>query len=113
MNLDDLRINAEAAEGLLKAMASQPRLMILCELLDGEHTVTELHEAIGLSMSAVSQHLARLREENIVATRRESQTIWYTLEGQAVETLLHALHDIYCAPTKGARRSNSRQRISE
>ena len=58
MNLDELQIRAGAAEKLLKAMASQPRLMILCELLKGERTVTALQQAVGLSMSAISQHLA-------------------------------------------------------
>ncbi len=99
MNLEALQINASAAEGLLKAMANQARLMILCELLQGERTVTELHNAVRLSMSAVSQHLAKLREENIVATRRESQTIYYSLAGVAVEKMLATLHEIYCGPT--------------
>ena len=71
MNLDELQIRADAAERLLKAMASQPRLMILCELLKGERTVTALQQAVGLSMSAISQHLARLRADELVATRRE------------------------------------------
>ena len=71
MNLDELQIRAGAAERLLKAMASQPRLMILCELLKGERTVTALHQAVGLSMSAMSQHLARLRADELVSTRRE------------------------------------------
>lgn len=97
MKLEDLQTKAEAAEGLLKAMANQARLMILCELLKGERTVTELHEAAQLSMSAVSQHLARLREEQIVATRRESQTIYYSLASDAVERMLTTLHDIFCA----------------
>ena len=71
MNLDDLKLKAEAAGCLLKAMASRPRLMILCELLKGEQTVTALHRSVGLSMSAMSQHLARLRADDLVATRRE------------------------------------------
>ena len=71
MNLEELQIRADQAEKLLKAMASRPRLMILCELLKGERTVTALHQAVGLSMSAISQHLARLRADELVATRRE------------------------------------------
>ena len=67
MNLDELQIRAGAAEKLLKAMASQPRLMILCELLKGERTVTALQQAVGLSMSAISQHLARLRADELVS----------------------------------------------
>jgi ArsR family transcriptional regulator, virulence genes transcriptional regulator len=98
MNLEELKLNATRAEGLLKALANQARLLILCELLKGERTVTELSESVGLSMSAVSQHLAKLREEEIVATRRESQTIWYTLVSEAATKLLTALYDVYCGP---------------
>ena len=100
MNLEDLQSRASAAEALLKAMASQPRLMLLCEMVKGERTVTQLHEAVGLSMSAVSQHLAKLREEDIVATRRESQTVWYSLNGPAVEKMLATLYEIFCAPNE-------------
>jgi DNA-binding transcriptional ArsR family regulator len=105
MKLAGMQLNAAAAEALLKAMASEARLMILCELLEGERTVTELHEAVHLSMSAVSQHLAKLREENVVATRRESQTVYYTLASDAAERMLATLHDIFCAPGIG----NARQ----
>jgi DNA-binding transcriptional ArsR family regulator len=99
MKLEKLQSQAGAAERLLKAMASRPRLMILCELLDGERTVTELQKAVGLAMSAVSQHLAKLREAEVVETRRESQTIYYSLSSDAVEELLRSLYSIFCAPT--------------
>ena len=83
--------------------------MILCELLDGERTVTELHIAVGLAMSAVSQHLAKLREEGIVATRRESQTIYYSLASEAAEKMLAVLYEIFCAPAeKGTAKKKSR-----
>ena len=98
MNLEDLQLKAGAAEKLLKAMASRPRLMILCELLKGERTVTALHEAVGLSMSAMSQHLARLRADQLVATRRESQTIFYSLASDSATRMLETLYDIYCTP---------------
>ena len=101
MNLDELQIRAGAAEKLLKAMASQPRLMILCELLKGERTVTALQQAVGLSMSAISQHLARLRADELVATRRESQTIYYSLESDRVRKLIDLLYQLYCAPECG------------
>ncbi len=81
----------------MKAMASRPRLMILCELLGGERTVTELQQAVGLAMSAVSQHLAKLREAEIVETRRESQTIYYSLSSEAAKRLLSSLYEIYCS----------------
>jgi ArsR family transcriptional regulator, virulence genes transcriptional regulator len=98
MNLENLQLKAGEAERLLKAMASRPRLMILCELLRGERTVTALHEAVGLSMSAMSQHLARLRADELVSTRRESQTIFYSLADAGATRLLETLYAIYCAP---------------
>ena len=100
MNLDELQIKADAAERLLKAMASQPRLMILCELLKGERTVTALQQAVGLSMSAISQHLARLRADELVATRRESQTIHYTIASQPAKAVIETLYELYCSPAK-------------
>jgi len=102
VNLEKLQAQAAEAEKLLKAMANRARLMILCELLDGERTVTELHVAVGLTMSAASQHLAKLREEGIVATRRESQTIYYSLASEAAERMLGVLYEIFCAPAPKA-----------
>ena len=100
MNLDELQIRADAAERLLKAMASQPRLMILCELLKGERTVTALQQAVGLSMSAISQHLARLRADELVATRRESQTIHYSIASEPAKTVIETLYELFCSPAK-------------
>jgi ArsR family transcriptional regulator, virulence genes transcriptional regulator len=100
MNLDELQIRADAAERLLKAMASQPRLMILCELLKGERTVTALQQAVGLSMSAISQHLARLRADELVATRRESQTIHYSIASAPAKTVIETLYGLFCSPAK-------------
>jgi DNA-binding transcriptional ArsR family regulator len=104
MNLDELQIKADAAERLLKAMASQPRLMILCELLKGERTVTALQQAVGLSMSAISQHLARLRADELVATRRESQTIHYTIASQPAKAVIETLYELFCSPAKSGHR---------
>jgi DNA-binding transcriptional ArsR family regulator len=104
MNLGDLQLKAGEAERLLKAMASRPRLMILCELLKGERTVTALHEAVGLSMSAMSQHLARLRADALVSTRRESQTIFYSLADAGATRMLETLYQIYCLPPDAAER---------
>ena len=97
MKLENLQRRAGAAERLLKAMASRPRLMILCELMKGERTVTALHEAVGLSMSAMSQHLARLRADGLVSTRRESQTIFYALADDSATKILETLYAVYCA----------------
>ncbi len=97
MHLENLQLKAEEAERLLKAMASRPRLLILCELLKGERSVTALHDAVGLSMSAMSQHLARLRADELVSTRRESQTIFYSLSDEGATRVLETLYSIYCS----------------
>jgi len=97
----------DAAQGLLKAMASEPRLLILCALLHQEQTVTQLHESVGIAMSAVSQHLAKLREAKIVVALREQQSIRYRLSSAAAEQLMATLYGIFCAPQ--ARRSKRRK----
>ena len=88
--------NAEKASKLLKNMSHPSRLMVLCYLMDGERPVSALNEAIPLSQSALSQHLAGLRQAGLVDTRRESQTIYYRLESKAVTGILEALYRIYC-----------------
>lgn len=105
-----MQASAAEAESLMKAMASRPRLMILCELLAGERTVTELQLAAGLAMSAVSQHLAKLREAEIVATRRELQTIYYSLSSEPARRLLASVYEIYCGPASAA--SKQPRRVS-
>lgn len=89
---------AEDAEQFLKALANAHRLMILCELLKGEACVTELQNAVGLSQSSLSQHLARLRQDALVRTRRESRTIYYSLADDRVKRMIVLLHDIFCQP---------------
>ena len=98
MNLVELQSKAGAAEAMLKAVANRNRLVILCELLKGERSVSALQGAIGLSQSALSQHLARLRGDQLVATRRESQTIYYSLSSKRVARLIGLLYELYCAP---------------
>lgn len=98
MNLQEMRTKAGAAETLLKAVANRHRLMILCELNNGERSVNALQKAIGLSQSALSQHLARLREDGLVATRREAQTIYYSLASSRVTKLITLLYELYCSP---------------
>lgn len=87
---------AEAAAELLKAMANPQRLRVLCLLAEGERSVGEINAAVALSQSALSQHLAVLREQGLVQTRREAQSIRYSLVEGPVARLIHALHDIYC-----------------
>ena len=98
MNLSELQSKAGAAEAMLKAVANRNRLVILCELLKGERSVGALQAAIGLSQSALSQHLARLRKDELVATRRESQTIYYSLSSKPITRLIGLLYELYCAP---------------
>ena len=91
-----MRKNATAAAALLRAISHEARLLVLCELANGERSVGELVERSGLSQSALSQHLAKLREERLVATRREAQTIHYRIADQRAWRLLRVLDDIYC-----------------
>ena len=91
---------AGEAAALLKALAHEARLMVLCQLLEGEHSAGALQEASGLSQSALSQHLARLREEGLVETRREAQTIYYRLADPNVARVLDTLAQIYCPPKR-------------
>ncbi len=97
IELENFQENARRASALLKAMSNEHRLMILCRLLEGEHSVSELERLIGLSQSALSQHLARLRRDNLVQTRRAAQTIYYSLHGDEAQRILQSLHDLYCA----------------
>lgn len=96
MDLASLEASARRASTLLKAMGNTHRLMILCQLVDGEKCVSELERVVGLSQSALSQHLARLRRDDLVATRRSAQTIYYSLAGAEARAVISTLHDLYC-----------------
>ncbi|EPY01466.1 ArsR/SmtB family transcription factor [Magnetospirillum fulvum] len=98
MDVDKLHESARKASILLKAMSNEHRLMILCQLLPGEKSVGELERVIGLSQSALSQHLARLRRDNLVRTRRQAQTIFYSLYGREAGAVIDTLYRLYCAP---------------
>lgn len=91
----DLAASAHAAARLLKLLASEQRLLILCRLIDGEASVGDLSIHVGLAQSATSQHLAKMRAEGLVATRREAQTIFYRLADPAAVRVLETLCDIY------------------
>lgn len=83
--------------GILRALANEHRLMILCKLVEwGEANVGSLVEAVGLSQSALSQHLAKMREEGLITFRRESQTLWYRIADPRIEQLFAALHKLFC-----------------
>ena len=96
---DQMRQSAGAAEEMLKALANRHRLMILCHLIEGERPVGELAQFLDLRDSTVSQHLALLRKDGLVAARREGQTIWYALASEPVRKLVETLYDIYCGPS--------------
>jgi ArsR family transcriptional regulator len=98
-NMDFKTFEARAAEAsrLLKVLANEKRLMILCKLLEaGETNVSQLSEAVGLSQSALSQHLARMREEDLVTFRREAQTLFYRVSNPSVVRVLSALKSTFC-----------------
>lgn len=94
---DDLAPRAAEAANLLRLLANERRLLLLCHLTGaGEATVGELADLVGLSQSALSQHLGRLREDGLVATRRAGTTIHYRLADPRVAQLIGALRDVFC-----------------
>ena len=95
VDLEKMEGNAQAASELLKAMSNQTRLMILCQLLHGERTAGELDSLTNLSQSALSQHLAVLREHGLVQTRRESQNIYYSIEGDRPKAIIEVLYRLF------------------
>ena len=91
-----LQDRADHVAGRLALVANAKRLLILCELVQGERSVSALQAAVGLSQSALSQHLAKLREAAMVDTRRESQTIFYRIGDPDLEVLMAALYEAFC-----------------
>jgi DNA-binding transcriptional ArsR family regulator len=102
-----MRAHAGDAAQLLKALANENRLQVLCLLAEGERSVGDINALLDLSQSALSQHLAVLREEGLVQTRREAQTIYYALAPGPALSVMQTLHGIYCAPP--ARGKSSRR----
>ena len=97
--LGAMQERAEEASRLLKTLANAQRLRVLCLLVGKEMTVGQINEELpDLSQSALSQHLAKLRDEGMVGTRRESQTIWYRLVEGPAEGVIATLYGIYCGP---------------
>ena len=94
--LAELQENALRAARLLKAMSNPARLVILCQLADGERSVGELERAVGLSQSGISQHLAVLRREGVVTNRRIRQTMLYSLASREVVALMGTLYSVFC-----------------
>jgi DNA-binding transcriptional ArsR family regulator len=92
----EMEKNAHEATLLLKSMANETRLMILCQLNSNEMTVSQLLDSIDLSQSALSQHLAILRREKLVKTRRDAQNVYYSLHSEEVKALIKVLYQLYC-----------------
>jgi DNA-binding transcriptional ArsR family regulator len=97
MDFEQLRESAQHASRLLKSLANERRLLVLCHLSQGEKSVGELERLIDLSQSALSQHLARLRRDNLVETRREAQTIYYSICSPEALAVLETLHGVFCS----------------
>lgn len=98
MEIQKLETRAEEASQLLDAMANPKRLLILCNLLEGELNVTELSERVALAQSPLSQHLAKLRAWGLVKARRDGQQVRYSLASEAVRRVLETLYGVFCAP---------------
>lgn len=95
IDLAAMEMGAARAEALLSLLANRHRLMVMCYLIDGEKTVTELLERGNLSQSALSQHLGKLREANLVTTRRDGQKIHYSIASSEAQALIELLCDLY------------------
>lgn len=98
VNLQLMQSAAGQASELLKSLANRNRLLILCQLVDGERSVGELAAFLGVRDSTVSQHLALLRKDALVRTRRDGQTIWYSIASAPARQVLQTLFKVYCAP---------------
>jgi len=97
--LEQMFNSAKQASGLLKSLAHENRLLILCILSGGEKTVTELEEMLSLRQPNISQQLSRLRVEGLVDTRRDGKAIYYRLASDEVQRVIAVLYDIYCSPS--------------
>lgn len=96
LTIKQMQKNAAQAEALLKQLANANRLMVLCHLASGEKTVGELAQAVGLSQSALSQHLAKLREAGLVESDKRGLSVYYRICSMEAQALLSVLHLIYC-----------------
>lgn len=100
LGISMLRESAAKACGLLKAMANEDRLLILCQLSEGEHNVGELLAQAGVQQPSLSQHPGILREEGLVTTRREGKYVFYSLASNEVVQVMHTLSGLYCGKVK-------------
>lgn len=103
MKTAQLQKSASRAASLLKALSNPSRLLILCQIAEGEKSVRELQRQLGLGQSGLSQHLALLRREGIVATRREAQSIFYSLASPETKAVMATLYELYCVKAAARR----------
>ncbi|RJG05698.1 transcriptional regulator [Noviherbaspirillum cavernae] len=103
LDLDKLRGAASQACGLLKTLANPDRLLLLCQLSQGEYCVSELEELLGIRQPTLSQQLGVLRDEELVITRRDGKQIYYALGSDDARAVIQVLYQRYCAKTKGKR----------
>ncbi|THV11712.1 ArsR/SmtB family transcription factor [Rhizobium rhizophilum] len=96
--LDDFLSKAREASGLLKALSHETRLLMLCMLCQGEKTVGEIEQFLGIQQAVVSQQLARLRGDQVVQTRREGRQIYYRIADPQLAELISVLYKMYCSP---------------
>ncbi len=112
-DLEALERNAERASALLRIIGSKWRLLVVCQLVTGEKTVSELERVTGLRQSALSQHLMVLRHRELVNTRREAQNIYYSLNSAVVVDLLVTLHRHYCGAGSEAQVPSRRRSVKK
>jgi ArsR family transcriptional regulator, virulence genes transcriptional regulator len=98
-----MELAADQASDLLKALSNRHRLLIICQLIDGERSVGDLAQFLGLRDSTVSQHLALLRKDGLVSARRDAQTIYYSIASEPAREVLKTLYQVYCAPSKASK----------
>lgn len=96
MTIDEMQENAAEAADFLKGIASPHRLIILCQLVSGEKNVSELMALTGISQTSMSQHLGKLRKENLVTYRREHRTLYYSISHPAVLKIIEILYSEFC-----------------
>jgi len=101
MDLAALQRAAASASGLLKVLANQDRLLLLCQMTQGEYCVSDLEQLTGVRQPTLSQQLTVLREENMVITRREGKQIFYAIASKEAMAVLQTLYALFCAPVKG------------
>ncbi len=97
-DLEQMSAAADKASALMRTLGHKGRLMVLCQLASSEKSVGELSESLGIPQSPLSQHLARMRKEGLVKTRREAQTIFYSLQADDAGKIIECLYGLYCAP---------------